>query len=365
MIISNSRKKIKLIDNFNVDFWLFISLFSVSFFGLFILYSASNQSHIILEKQIINLIIGFLVFTFVSHINPVVIKLWSPRIFLFVLFLLILVPLIGHQAMGAKRWINLGFITFQPSELMKLALPLMLSWFIYKFGSPNTFKKIVLCFLILIIPTFLILKQPDLGTSILVFSSGIIVIFLAGLSWKFIFGSFFGFLILTPILWNFLKEYQKTRIISFLSPEKDPTGSGYHVIQSKIAIGSGGFGGNGWLEGTQTHLNFIPEQRTDFIFSVLGEEFGFLGLIILLVLYTAIIIRISYMLFKMNDLFSKLVTGSVLTIFVSYIFINIGMVMGILPVVGVPLPLISYGGTSIVSIMTAFGLVSAFYKKTK
>ncbi len=281
MIISNSRKKIKYIDNLNIDFWLFLSIFTVSVFGLFILYSASNQNHLILEKQIIKLIIGFFAFVIIGQINPLTVKVWSPRIFLLTLFFLILVPIIGETSSGAKRWLDLGIIRFQPSEVIKLSLPLMLAWFFSTFGMPNNLQKIGACFLILIIPTLLILNQPDLGTAILVISSGLIVIFLAGLSWKFIFISLMSFLSLLPVLWYTLKDYQKTRILTLFSPESDPIGSGYHVIQSKIAIGSGGIMGNGWLEGTQSHLNFIPEQKTDFIFAVLGEEFGLLGFCIL------------------------------------------------------------------------------------
>lgn len=360
-----NRRKLGFIDNLKIDFWLFLALSMTMIFGLFVLYSASNQNTAVIESQIIKILLGFSMMVFCAQLNPQSLKIWTPRIFILSIFLLILVPLIGEKSLGARRWLDFG-IRFQPSEFVKFTLPMMLAWFVSKYGSPTTFKRIVVSLLILFIPFVLILKQPDLGTAILVGSAGIFVLFLAGISWGFIIKSMALLGLSAPLLWSFvLKDYQKTRILTLLNPEADPTGSGYHVIQSKIAIGSGGFSGSGWLEGSQSHLNFIPEQKTDFIFSVLGEELGLLGFLLLMFFYTLIIARSFYIFFNLKETFDKLVTGALIMIFICYIFVNIGMVSGILPVVGVPLPLISFGGTSIVSLMSSFGVISAFYHNQK
>lgn len=359
------KNKINLMNDFKIDFLLFITLLITISFGMFVLYSASNQNSDIIVNQIFKVLLGFVAMAFTAQLNPQTLKIWTPRLFFFSVFLLILVPIMGEKSLGARRWLDFG-IRFQPSEFVKFTLPMMLAWVVSIYGSPKDIKKIILCFVILIIPCGLVLIQPDLGTSILIGSAGIFVIFLAGINWSFILKSLLGFLIFMPLAWNFiLKPYQKTRVLTMLDPESDPMGSGYHVIQSKIAIGSGGFSGSGWLEGTQSHLNFIPEQRTDFIFAVLSEEFGFLGFLLLMSLYFLILLRCFYIFFKLKETFDRLVTGALIMIFVCYIFVNIGMVTGILPVVGVPLPLISYGGTSIVSLLSSFGIISAFYHNQK
>lgn len=355
------RSNHALIDNLKIDFLLFVSLFLTISFGLFVLYSASNQNAVVIENQLLKVLFGFFIMVVAAQLNPQSLKIWTPRLFFFSIFLLVLVPLIGEKSLGARRWLDFG-VRFQPSELVKFTLPMMLAWFVSTFGSIKTMKQIFISFVILLIPTVLIMLQPDLGTAILVASSGLLVIFLSGIKWSFILKSFLSLLALCPVIWKFvLKPYQKTRITTLLNPESDPTGSGYHVIQSKIAIGSGGWGGSGWLEGTQSHLNFIPEQRTDFIFAVLSEELGFSGFLLLSVLYFLIICRCFYIFFKLKETFDKLVTGALMMTFVCYVFVNIGMVSGILPVVGVPLPLISYGGTSLVTLLASFGIISAFY----
>lgn len=359
------RKNLNMLDNLKVDFWLFLSLSITIVYGLLILYSASNQSSNIIESQIVKILFGFVMMVFCSQLNPQSLKIWTPRIFVFSVFLLCLVPIIGEKSLGARRWLDFG-VRFQPSELIKFTLPMMLAWLVSTMGIPTTWKRISILFFVLAVPTLLILKQPDLGTAILVSAAGIFVLFLAGISWPFMMKAFVFGAVSAPVFWNFiLKDYQKTRITTMFNPEADPTGSGYHVIQSKIAIGSGGFNGSGWLEGSQSHLNFIPEQKTDFIFSVLGEELGMMGFLILMIFYFLIISRSFYIFFNLKETFDRLVTGALIMIFVCYIFVNIGMVSGILPVVGVPLPLISYGGTSIVSLMSAFGLISAFYHNQK
>lgn len=355
----------QIIDNLKIDFWLTSALIVTVVFGMFVLYSASNQSMAVLESQLAKVVFGFVAMVFVAQLPVNLLKTWTPRLFIFSIFLLILVPIIGEKSLGARRWLDFG-LRFQPSEFVKFTLPLMLAWTFSSVGMPNTPKKILFSFLLLFVPFLLIVNQPDLGTAILVLSAGLFVIFLSGISYKFIGISFTGLLMLAPLAWNyFLKPYQRVRIETMLNPEANPTGSGYHVIQSKIAIGSGGFSGDGWLQGTQSHLNFIPEQRTDFIFAVLSEEFGLLGFLLLMLCYFLILARGFYIFFKLKESFERLTTGALLMIFTSYIFVNIGMVSGILPVVGVPLPLISFGGTAMVTLLASFGLISGFYHQEK
>lgn len=259
---------------------------------------------------------------------------------------------------GAQRWLDLGVVRFQPSELMKLAVPMMVAWYISKFTLPPTTINVVIGFVLVAIPTVLIARQPDLGTSLLIASSGVFAIFLAGMRWRLI-----GVLALLggaflPIMWFFLmKDYQKQRVLTFMNPESDPLGAGYHIIQSKIAIGSGGMDGKGWLQGTQSQLEFLPERHTDFIFSVFSEEFGLRGVIVLLAIYLCIILRGLIIASRAQDAYSRLLAGSIILTFFVYVFVNMGMVSGILPVVGVPLPLVSYGGTSMVTLMAGFGVL--------
>lgn len=364
---NNSNKGIKSVisnlSKLNIDFWLVLGIVITCIFGFLVLYSASNQNSIVVEKQIFRLLFGLFCMITVAQVNPVYIKVWTPRIFFISFILLLAVPIFGEISLGARRWLDLGVIRFQPSELFKIMLPLMLAWLATEYGPPNNFKRLVISLVFLMCPIALILKQPDLGTSILVFAASFTVIFLAGINWKILAGALLSFIISTPLLWYVLHDYQRQRILTLFDPESDPSGSGFHIIQSKIAIGSGGFTGQGWLNGTQSHLNFIPEQKTDFIFSVLSEEFGTIGFLFLMVCYTFIIIRMSFMTLKLTDTFEKLVSGAMIMMLVSYICVNLGMVTGILPVVGVPLPLISYGGTSLVTMMIAFGLICSFYNR--
>lgn len=350
----------KIIERIKIDMWLFAPLFLISAFGLMILYSASNQSVGVVESQIFRLIMGFGLMIGISQIHPNKIRVFSPKLYFIVLFLLIFVPIFGEKIMGARRWLDLGFINLQPSEMMKLALPMMLAWLIFKKGMPKKLSTAISFSALIILPIAFVLTQPDLGTSILIVASGIFLLFQAGLSYTFVIYSASIVISSIPFLWFLLKDYQQHRILTLLDPESDPLGKGYHIIQSKIAIGSGGINGKGYLEGTQTHLGFIPEQRTDFIFAVLSEEMGFIWILILLAMYLLVIFRMYYIIKKTNDMYEKLVTGSIMMVFSSYIFVNMGMVSGILPVVGVPLPLISFGGTSIVVLLASFGIVSSF-----
>lgn len=357
------------LDNLKVDKWICFPIIALSLFSLLVIYSASYQSMAIVNSQFFKILLGFFAFTVISNINPHTIRLMGFKFYVVVLAMLIFVDVLGHTAMGAQRWLNLGIINVQPSEFMKLAIPMMFGWLIFRYGMPRTLKMAFLYSFLMITPIILILMQPDLGTAILVFLSGMFLLFQAGLSYRFIGYSLMLTLTAIPLAYNFLlKEYQRKRIETLFNPELDPLGSGYHVIQSKIAIGSGGFWGKGFLEGTQTHLGFIPEQKTDFIFAVLGEEFGMFGWMIIMALYLIIIFRVINIILKAKDMYEKLVSGSILMMFVSYIFVNLGMVMGILPVVGVPLPFMSFGGTSILTLMVSFGIISSFsthYNKNK
>ena len=350
----------KLIEKVKIDMWLFAPLFIISSFGLMVLYSASNQSLEVVESQFFKLFIGFVLMIFVSQINPNKIRIFSPKLYCVVVFMLILVPIIGNRVLGATRWLDLGIISIQPSEIMKLALPMMLAWMIFKKGMPRKLTTSIWFSFLIMLPVMFVLTQPDLGTSILIIASGLFLLFQAGLSYMFIFYSVSIIISCIPFLWFLLKDYQQQRILTLFDPESDPLNTGYHIIQSKIAIGSGGLNGKGFLEGTQSHLGFIPEQRTDFIFAVLSEEMGFKWFILLVSLYLLVIWRLYHIILKTNDMYEKLVTGSIMMVFSSYIFVNIGMVSGILPVVGVPLPLISFGGTSVVVLLASFGVVSSF-----
>lgn len=344
-------------NKLHLDPILLIGLFILSCLGVFILYSASNQSFVMIKNEILRLGLGFLVMLLFAQISPLRYKQWAPWIFGIGLVLLILVLVIGKSDHGARRWLSLGFFRFQPSEIMKLAMPMMLAWYLDDKVLPPAKRVLLMCSLILLIPVLVTAKQPDLGTAIVIGVSGIFVILLAGMRWRLIAALGALVALCAPILWHFLHSYQKERILTLLNPERDPLGSGYHIIQSKIAIGSGGLWGKGWLNGTQAHLKFLPEHTTDFIFAVTAEELGFIGSVILILLFLGILSRCLYISTQAQDTFTRLLTGSLsLTFFISE-FINIGMVIGILPVVGIPLPFISYGGTSIVSLMAGFGII--------
>lgn len=343
---------------FHIDTPLLLGLLALIGFGLMVLYSASGQSIVMMERQMIRLGIALAVMVAFAQIKPQTLKRWSFPLFLVGVALLVAVMLVGSVGKGAQRWLDLGFMMFQPSEVMKLAVPMAVAWFIASHSLPPRIWHLLGGVLLCVVPTLLIAQQPDLGTSILIATAGVFVLFLSGMSWRLIAvvaGLISAFL---PILWLFLmREYQRQRVLTFLNPESDPLGSGYHIIQSKIAIGSGGFDGKGWLHGTQSQLEFLPERHTDFIFAVLSEEFGMLGVLILLAIYLFIIVRCMIISSRAQDNYSKLVAGSFTLTFFVYVFVNIGMVSGLLPVVGVPLPLISFGGTSMVTLMAAFGVI--------
>ena len=342
----------------HVDAILLIGLIALTGVGLITLYSAAGQDIAQMERQLTRLGVSFLVMLGLAQLPIMFIRRLSPVSFGVGVLMLVAVIFFGDMGKGAQRWLDLQFIRFQPSEMMKLAVPMMVAWYISKFTLPPRTLHIIGAFLLVVLPTILIAKQPDLGTSLLVASSGIFAIFLAGMSWRLIMlvaGLMGAFL---PVMWYFLmKEYQKQRVLTFLNPESDPLGSGYHIIQSKIAIGSGGLEGKGWLQGTQSQLEFLPERHTDFIFAVFSEEFGLLGVLGLLAIYLFIICRGLIIANRAQDAYSKLLAGSITLTFFVYVFVNMGMVSGLLPVVGVPLPLVSFGGTSMVTLMAGFGML--------
>lgn len=356
---------LKLLSYLHWDSWLFvlISLLLVVSFGL--LYSAGGQKVSILIRHGIHLGISFVVFLAMAHTSPRTFKQWAPFLYVAGLILLLAVFVFGSASKGAQRWVPLGPVRFQPSEFMKLISPLMLAYYLSDKPIPLNLKHLGIGLIIIFLPGLMIAKQPDLGTGLQVIGTGFGVLFFAGIRWKWIFKmSVFGMAAL-PLLWWKLHDYQRQRVLTFLNPESDPLGSGYHIIQSKIAIGSGGLYGKGWCQGTQVQLNFLPERTTDFIFSVLGEEFGFIGACILCLLYFGVILRGMTIMTQTQDTFSRLMAGGIIFGFFICFFINIGMVSGLLPVVGCPLPLISYGGTSLVTWMAAFGMLVAIQSQNK
>lgn len=355
-----SRKSLGLaamhIDGVLLFFLLLLTMVSLS-----VLYSASDVPEAALKRQGTFFVIAYLVMLLVAQLPMRFYERVAPIAYVLGVCLLMLVPLFGTGAKGAQRWLDFpGLPRFQPSELMKLVMPLMIAWYLSKRVLPPRFKHVLITLLFVAIPAGLIIIQPDLGTSILVASSGLFVLLLAGLSWRYIVSAIVLLVASAWPIWNFvLRDYQKGRIMTLLNPEQDKFGAGWNIWQSKTAIGSGGWTGKGWQQGTQSQLNFLPESHTDFIIAVLSEEFGFLGVLSLLFLYVLIIFRALVISWQAKTTFNKLVGVSITLTFFVYIFVNMGMVSGLLPVVGVPLPLVSQGGTSIISLMIGFGLLMA------
>lgn len=351
---------------FSLDLWLLLGLFAITGYGLLVLYSASGGSEKMFTNRVMQVSLGLGVMFVMAMIPPRTYKQISPYLYAVTIVMLVMVDVFGETSKGAQRWLNLGFVRFQPSEIAKLAVPLMVATFLNNRPLPPNFRDTAIALAIIVFPTLLVAAQPDLGTSILVCAAGIFVLFLAGLSWKLISAGVVFLAGFIPIMWFFLMhDYQKTRVMTLIDPEKDPLGAGYHIIQSKIAIGSGGLHGKGWMEGTQSQLEFLPEPHTDFIFAVLSEELGMIGVLILLSIYLFIIARGLMLGAKSDNAFGRILSGGTALLFFVYVFVNIGMVSGILPVVGVPLPLFSYGGTSYVTLMAAFGLMMSSYVHRK
>jgi len=355
------QMKRTLSERIHVDFFLLFALLALTALGLIVLYSASNGDTMLVLRQVARLAIAFVVMIIVAQISPEKMRLWIPWIYLLGVILLVAVLVMGDIGKGAQRWLDLGVIRFQPSEIMKLAIPIFMAWYFADKELPPSVLDLIICAAIIAVPVLLTAKQPDLGTALMLAGTGAWVLFLAGMRWRYILLLAFLAAAAMPALWFMMHGYQRQRVLTFLNPESDPLGAGYHIIQSKIAIGSGGVFGKGWLNGTQSHLNFLPEHATDFIFAVLGEELGLVGAIVLLALVLVIMLRGLYISAQAQDTFTRLVAGSLILTFFLSVFINIGMVTGLLPVVGVPLPLFSYGGTSMVTLMASFGVLMSIH----
>ncbi|WP_105258510.1 MULTISPECIES: rod shape-determining protein RodA [unclassified Pseudoalteromonas] len=349
--------KVSIWQRVHIDLPLFLALLAMMAGSLAIVYSASGQDTGMMMRHSTRMGGAFIAMMICAQVSPSTLKRVVIPVYLVGTLMLVAVLFVGVSSKGAQRWLNIG-IRFQPSEIMKLAVPMCVAWYIGRNHLPPKLSNLFIGLVIVMVPTLLIKEQPDLGTSILIASSGIFVLFLAGVSWRLI-----GSLAVlvgagAPLFWHYgMHAYQKQRVLTFLNPESDPLGSGYHIIQSKIAIGSGGIEGKGWLQGTQSQLEFLPERHTDFIFSVLSEEFGLIGVLFLLGVYLFIIARGLYIAVNAQEAFGKLLAGALTLTFFVYVFVNIGMVSGLLPVVGVPLPLISYGGTSMVTLLAGFGII--------
>lgn len=358
---TNPNRRQGLLAVFHIDLPLLAGLLLLSGFGLIVLYSASGENLAQVERQAIRIVLALAIMLAIAQVNPTTLRRWSPWLYAVGLVLLIAVLFFGQVGKGAQRWLDLGIVRFQPSEMVKLAVPLMIAWYLAEKRLPPSWQRLSIAAVMIVAPVLLIAKQPDLGTSLLVASAGVFVLFLAGISWRLIGALMLAGAAAAPAAWYLMRDYQRQRVLTFLDPEKDPLGAGYHIIQSKIAIGSGGIYGKGWLNGTQSQLDFLPERHTDFIFAVLAEEFGLTGVLMLLALYLFIIARGLYIATRAQDTFARLLAGSLTLVFFVYLFVNTGMVTGLLPVVGVPLPLVSYGGTSLVTLMAGFGMLMSIH----
>lgn len=354
------RRRDRLQQRLHLDFYLLLLLLLVAAYGLTVLYSAGGQSVTGLQRQGAYFVVAFGAMLLTAQIPVHLLRRLAPWAYTLGVVLLILVLLMGVGAKGAQRWLGIGAFRFQPAEFMKLAVPIAVAAYLGQRLLPPKLKHVTVTVLLVMVPTLLIMRQPDLGTSLLVASSGLAVLFYSGLPWRYLWLALFALVASLLPLWRYvLHDYQKQRVLTLFNPEQDSLGAGWNIIQSKTAIGSGGYSGKGWLQGTQSQLDFLPEGHTDFIVAVLGEEFGFLGVLVLLALYCLIIMRGLLIALRAQDSFSRLLAAGITFTFFVYVFVNVGMVAGMLPVVGVPLPLVSQGGTAIVTLMTGFGLLMA------
>ncbi|ACT12228.1 peptidoglycan glycosyltransferase MrdB [Pectobacterium aroidearum] len=364
--MTDSQQKGSFWAKIHIDLPFLLCILALLGYSLFVLWSASGQDVGMMERKVVQIVLGFTVMIVMAQIPPRVYEGWAPYLYVFCVILLLIVDIFGQISKGAQRWLDLGFIRFQPSEIAKIAVPLMVARFINRDMCPPSLKNTAIALVLIFVPTLLVAAQPDLGTSILVALSGLFVLFLAGMSWRLIGIAVLLLAAFIPILWFFLMhDYQRARVMMLLDPESDPLGAGYHIIQSKIAIGSGGLSGKGWLHGTQSQLEFLPERHTDFIFAVLSEELGLIGVLILLAMYLFMIMRGLVIAANAQTSFGRVMVGGLMLILFFYVFVNIGMVSGILPVVGVPLPLISYGGSALVVLMAGFGIVMSIHTHRK
>jgi rod shape determining protein RodA len=356
-----SKKELQRRFMAHLDPVLLLAIGLLLLVSLVLLFSASDGNWMRVLGQFINILVAFTAMWVVANMPLHYLMRSAVPIYIVGLLLLVGVALFGEISHGARRWLNIGVATIQPSELMKIAVPLMMAWYFEKHEAALTLKNYFVAALLLVIPLGLIARQPDLGTAVLIGASGFYVLFLAGLSWRIMLAIFVAGIASAPFLWSMLHDYQRHRILMLLDPSQDALGKGYHTIQGMIAVGSGGVLGKGYMEGTQTHLDFLPERTTDFIFAVWSEEFGFIGNLILLGLYIFVIGRGFVITANASTYFTRLMAGSITLTFFTYAFVNMGMVSGILPVVGVPLPLVSYGGTSILTLLVGFGMLMSIH----
>ncbi|OSI09678.1 rod shape-determining protein RodA [Neisseria canis] len=349
-----------------LDSWLLYAMLAIYIMSMFLLYSADGQTFGQLENKTLHTVIGFILLWFIAWQQPKTLSKLALPVYIAGVLMLVGVELFGVTVNGSTRWLDLGFTRIQPSEIMKIGLPMTIAWFLQRYENKLQWFHYVIATVITAVPVVLILKQPDLGTAVLIMASGLFVIFFAGLPWKIILIAIIGFAASLPLIWNYgLHDYQRTRILTLLDPTKDPLGAGYHILQSMIAIGSGGIWGKGWLNGSQTHLDYIPEATTDFIFAAYGEEFGLIGNLLLLLVYLLILGRGLYIAAQADSLYSRTLAAALTMTFFCYAFVNMGMVSGILPVVGVPLPLVSYGGTATLSVMVILAILMGISKERK
>ncbi len=355
----------RLLLALNLDGPLLVALALLTIYGLVILYSASGQSAETIVRTVMRLALGGAAMLALTHASPHFLRRLAPWLYAFGIVLLFVVAAAGVIGKGAQRWLSLGIVRFQPSEIMKLGVPMLCAWYLHERGLPPDWKSLLVLALMIFIPAGLVAMQPDLGTAALIAASGVLLVLMAGLSVRIILVLALAAVGCAVLGWKFMHGYQRERVLTFLNPQTDPLGAGYHIIQSQIAIGSGGVFGKGWMNGSQSQLDFLPARSTDFIFAVVGEEFGLIGLVALLGLYLFILARSVWLATQTNDTFSRLLALSLALTFFVYVFINAGMVSGLLPVVGVPLPLVSYGGTSVVTLLAGFGILMGLYSHRK
>ena len=354
-----------LLRRLHLDGPLLAALAAVAAFGLFVLYSATGENFAQWLRQVEYLVLSLTTLVALAQVPPAWLRRVSPLLYALGIVLLFVVAVHGTVGKGAQRWLTVGPARFQPSEIMKLAVPMMCAWYLHERPLPPSLRDVLVLLVIIAVPAALIAKQPDLGTALLVASAGVLVLFLAGMSVLVVVAGVAALGAAVPVAWHFMHDYQRQRVLTFLDPAQDPLGAGYHSIQSQIAIGSGGVFGKGWMNGSQAQLEFLPERSTDFIFAVIGEELGLLGQLFLIGLYLTVIGRALYLASETQDTYGRLVCGSIALTFFVYAFVNSGMVSGILPVVGVPLPLVSYGGTSVVTLLAGFGILMGLYSHRK
>ncbi len=354
-----------VLERLHLDKPFMAGLLILAVLSIVVLYSASAGEARVALGQGLRLMVGFGIMLAIAQIPPTQLARWSPYIYAVGLVLLIIVMIIGATGKGAQRWLNLGVLNFQPSEIMKIGVPMVVAYYFSRRSLPPRLPAIATAVTLMLVPTVLIARQPDLGTAILVMTSGVMVLFLAGINWRWMALMLGTFAASVPVAWAYLHDYQKQRILTLFSPEADPLGTGYHIIQSMIAVGSGGLYGKGWFNSTQTHLEYLPESSTDFVFAVFAEEFGLIGIFVMFAAYLFVVLRGLTIAFNAQDSYARLLAGSLTLTFFLYFFVNIGMVTGILPVVGVPLPIVSYGGSSLVTLMAGFGILMSIQTHRK